>query len=75
MIYSEELPAGYVAAVHECHREGALAAAGGAREGGRACAGGGYGDALLAHPEFEGDLSDSSGTGNGGTAHGDVRSD
>jgi len=80
MIYSEKLPEEYVSEVHECHAERAvvLAAAGGARSGsvpagGRACAGGGYGDALLAHLEFEGDLSDSSGNGNGGTARGDVR--
>jgi len=78
MIYSEELPAEYISEVHECHREMAQAAAEDARSGGtsagiHACAGGAYGDALLAHLGFEGDLSDSSGNGNDGTARGDVR--
>jgi len=78
MIYSDELPGEHVSGVHGCHREMALAAAesarsGGTRAGGHACDGGDYGDALSAHLEFEGDLSDSSGGGNGGTARGDVR--
>jgi len=78
MIYSEELPAEYISEVHGCHRGMAMAAAEDARSGGtragiHACAGGAYGDAMLAHLGFEGDLSDSSGRGNGGTARGDVR--
>jgi len=80
MIYSEELPAEHVSRIHECHRERAVILSsaegmqsGGAPAGGHPCAGGDRNDALMAHLEFEGDLSDSSGRGNGGTAHGDVR--
>ena len=74
MIYSARLPAGYVSGVHECHVEAAaaLAAGGDGTAGDHACMGD-YDGALVMHLEFEGDLSDSSGSGNGGTAHGDVR--
>ena len=78
MIYSAQLPAGYVSDVHECHVDAAAVSATrdvgtvGTPAGDYACMGD-YSDALLAHLEFEGDLSDSSGSGNGGTAHGDVR--
>jgi len=70
MIYSQELPAEYISEVHECHAERAVVLA---AAGGRACAGGDYDGALWAHLEFEGNLVDSSGNGNGGTARGDVR--
>jgi len=74
MIYSEALSANHIGAMHECHREGAimLATDGPASRSGPAC-GSSRDGSLLAHLEFEGDLSDSSGNGNGGTARGDVR--
>jgi len=58
--------------IDECSRLAAVYP-GGTRAGIHACAGGAYGDALPAHLGFEGDLADSSGRGNGGTARGDVR--
>ena len=78
MIYSTLLPPGYVSDVHECHVNAAAVSATrdvgtvGTPAGDHACMGD-YSDALLVHLEFEGDLSDSSGSGNGGTEHGDVR--
>ena len=68
MIYSARLPADYISDVHECH----VAAATVLTASVHACMGD-YDGALLAHLEFEGDLTDSSGGGGGGTAHGDVK--
>ena len=78
MIYSARLPADYISDVHKCHVEMATVSdtkgtgTVDALTGDHACMGD-YDGALLMHLEFEGDLSDSSGGGNGGTAHGDVK--
>ncbi len=78
MIYSARLPADHVSDVHECHVEMATVSDAGGDGAVDALTGdcaymGAYNDALLMHLEFEGDLSDSSDSGNGGTAHGDVK--
>ncbi len=78
MVYSTRLPADYVSDVHECHVEMATVSDAGGDGVIDALTGdcaymGAYNDALLMHLEFEGDLSDSSDNGNGGTAHGGVK--